>query len=425
MSYAEAYREGTPVNGASVYRIPEQFLPDLEKKVAKINKVAEKLDKPLVELTLTDEVTTVEVNVGGRIASRVGRKMTYKARYVTVKGNTPVLDGWRFLAVVLHSRQGNEFMQVPQEFTHLADQANTDLAAFVYTDKHCDHCNLPRPRNATYLVRHDVTGDIKQVGSTCLGDFTGFHSPQAAAKACENIFRLFGLLKDYSVQVPRTTKTFMLEDWMAFVAVEISQNGWRSRGGYGPDSTADAAKTAIINYVNQPNLPYPADEHFATAKRVIEWARNVDATDNDFLRGMQACLVDEINEDDMGRTAAAFPAMWRAEREAAAAAKTDSSEWFGTTGEKLNLALTVTYKGRPYENNYGGFTTNIFFTDPQGRKFKWYCTAARNDMEVGQTYSVNANIKAHDTDRKTGEKMTIITRAKVIESTPDITALVS
>jgi len=292
-------------DGYRIYRIPRQYMADLEKKVAKINKVADKLDKPLVSLYKFDQYDTV------KYTGRRGYRSSYTAEYVGVRGETPVLDGWRFLAVVLHSRTGNEFKQVPQEFTHITDKQSTELSEFVYRDKQCDHCNKQRPRNATYLVRHDDTGEIKQVGSTCLGDFTGFHSPHAAAKACENIFKLFRTIAEYD-KAPRTTKTFILEDWMMFVAAEIAENGWRSRKEYGSDSTADCAKVKIIQWADDPNFPTPDEKYREQATEVIEWGRNVDTTDNDFLTGMQACMVDEINEDDMGRTAAAFLSYERA-----------------------------------------------------------------------------------------------------------------
>jgi hypothetical protein len=38
----------------------------------------------------------------------------------------------------------------------------------------CDHCGINRDRRKVYLVRHIVTGETRQVGSTCIKDFLGW-----------------------------------------------------------------------------------------------------------------------------------------------------------------------------------------------------------------------------------------------------------
>lgn len=45
---------------------------------------------------------------------------------------------------------------------------------------HCEHCELKRDRKLVYLLKESASGEYRQVGSTCLMDFTG-HDPDKGA----------------------------------------------------------------------------------------------------------------------------------------------------------------------------------------------------------------------------------------------------
>lgn len=172
--------------GHESFWIPVERVKELTERVAKLNKKADKLGVPHVSIIVTDNTKENTTKVAGRIALRRGPILSWTSREVLLKGEAPKLNGWEFLSVVLHRPAGNEFVNV--------QNANVDLSEFNYTDKHCDHCNKLRVRNSTFLVRHD-DGQIKQVGSTCLTDYTGVKSPQAHAKLLENIFNMFRELR--------------------------------------------------------------------------------------------------------------------------------------------------------------------------------------------------------------------------------------
>src|SRR5690606_13586692 len=57
---------------------------------------------------------------------------------------------------VIRSVEGEE---IPDEYR---DRANV-----------CDHCGTRRVRNETWLFRHEVTGELKQVARNCCKDFVG------------------------------------------------------------------------------------------------------------------------------------------------------------------------------------------------------------------------------------------------------------
>src|SRR4051794_7672889 len=94
---------------STTYKIPASRLKELQQKVAKINKRAAKLEKAPVTVTV-GERESVTVNQGGSLALRMGTTFTYEAINVTLTGETPILNGWQFIATVLHKPAGNEFV---------------------------------------------------------------------------------------------------------------------------------------------------------------------------------------------------------------------------------------------------------------------------------------------------------------------------
>lgn len=386
----------------ATYRIPTQFIPELLEKVAKINKKAAKLGTELITVGLNGITHQVETQ------TKVGR-LTYTVEEVYVQGNTPVINGWEFVAVIRHITGGNEFHVVPTV------EGELELADYAFAAKNCDHCNQNRVRNATYLLRSTEDGTLKQVGSTCLGDFTGYNDPHAAARACENIFKMFHTFEGYSRMVPRTTKTFFLAEWMAFVAQSLRiDGGWASRATAGPNSTADKAKTRIIEFVKQNDeieVPTPAD--WDKGAEVIEWVRELDPQGNDFLEGVKSAMAsdDSLTEQDMGRSAASFIAMWKAQAEALKAETQATQDYMGVKGDKVTFEATLDRTGQ-YRGDYG-LSTIYNFTGTDGNKAVWFSS---NDLglTIGDSYIVTGTIKKQDVDRMSGDKVTAVNRCKVV-----------
>lgn len=98
---------------------------------------------------------------------------TYNARFVLVEAEgTAVINDWEFIAEVDHTEKGNIItgvgVEVPERY---------------YISKPvCEHCNSNRYRKNTYIVRNKTTGEFKQVGKSCLKDFTHGMSAEAVTQ---------------------------------------------------------------------------------------------------------------------------------------------------------------------------------------------------------------------------------------------------
>jgi hypothetical protein len=389
----------------NTFLIPLDRMDELQARIDKINKRAVKLDMPLVTLRHTGKVETRKVPLGGRMGYRMGPEYTYDAEWVEVLGSTPKIDGWEFVAVQVHRPAGNEY--------HWYSDAS-DVSEYRFRERECDHCHKRRVRNATYLVRHD-SGPMMQVGSTCLGDFTGAHSPQAAAKWMENIYTLFlDLRGGWGATAGRTTRKFFLAEWLAFVSLEIREHGWMP--GWkayeeGVSSTAQRAKQNILAASDPDHARMPSDLDYAKADEAIEWVRDhghsMDA--GDFKDNLLAATVSQdatVVEQTMGLTAALFPCMWKWERDQAKS----ESQYVGAIKDKVTLKVTCERIGG---GDFGyGWTSIYNMRDEQGNALTWF-SSKHNLMQQGQSYTVTGTVKAHKVDSYTNEKTTHVTRCKV------------
>ena len=102
-----------------------------------------------------------------------GKDDEYVAKFIIVEAEgTAIINDWEFVASIEHLSNGNIIKTV------------TDIEVpkrYFTADCECEHCHSHRHRKETYLVFNTKTGEFKQVGSSCLCDFTHGLSAEAAA----------------------------------------------------------------------------------------------------------------------------------------------------------------------------------------------------------------------------------------------------
>lgn len=96
------------------------------------------------------------------ITSETGRKHFARFIVVEVEG-TAVINGWEFAATIDHMENGN----IIRGFADIEIPERYRTAKPI-----CEHCKSNRVRKYTYLVRNKETGEFKQVGKSCLNDYT-------------------------------------------------------------------------------------------------------------------------------------------------------------------------------------------------------------------------------------------------------------
>ena len=98
----------------------------------------------------------------------------YTARFIIVEADgKAVVNGWKFIASVEHTEKGNIINRI----------GDIEVPERYYTsDAVCEHCNSKRYRKDTYIVMNEESGEFKQVGKSCLNDFTNGLSAEAVAQ---------------------------------------------------------------------------------------------------------------------------------------------------------------------------------------------------------------------------------------------------
>lgn len=138
-----------------VYSILEANMERLEKKLTRIQNKCKRFGCSFTYEKVGEEFKTLKDERG----------VEYKAKFILIEAEgKAVLNDWVFVASVQHTEKGNIInstgcsIEVPERY---------------YTSEPiCEHCNSKRARKDTYIVMNQVTGEFKQVGKSCLKDFT-------------------------------------------------------------------------------------------------------------------------------------------------------------------------------------------------------------------------------------------------------------
>lgn len=365
--------------------ISAHLIHEVTRKLARLNKRAAKIGATPLKVELDNE----------RVEKRGNKNV--KVVDVTVIGAAPILNGWELAAKLEHSEVGNVIRTSPRFEDDLPVEYRT-------AGPNCDHCNIKRARNNTYVL-HNEAGEWIQVGSSCLADFIGNDPAQVLWVFEESDSFVESEWENFSTG-PTFYKT---EDYLTHVVAAIRLHGWvsRSQSYSGQHPTADVAHSSIDPAPKSGPLAIE-DTDKAEAEEALKWVRNIE-TPNDFLHNIHTVgLNDYICYKDLGFAAAIVMAyqkeqdrLRRAEREAKLGA---NSVWVGEIKKRQEFTLKVE-RIFTRETAYGlSFITTLH--DEDGNVYTWF--ASSKELEIGKTYTGKATVKDHT--EYNGIKQTVITR---------------
>ena len=299
------------VSGVTTFRVLRRNLPELNVRIARLARRAERLGT--APLALRD--------IGG--ADR-------KHALVVLEGEAPALAGWTLAAIVDH-RDGEPRLRVTSSAAPALDPGR-------FRETRCDHCRLRRRRVETYVVWHAGTQRLRQVGTGCLRDFLGGHDPERLCRQAEYV-----LLARESIATaagPRLVPVGVIEgvaldELAAHAAMVLRADGWVSRERARETGWQASADAALHSLQSMPGAPRPVDLDVATC--ALQWARELLAakpTLSDFER--DASLVagaDRLRTARERGLACALIAVYRRRRAA--------SQHLGRPGEWLETVVVV------------------------------------------------------------------------------------
>jgi hypothetical protein len=384
------------------YRIPEENIEGLTKKITSINNKAKKLGCGEINFQVTGE-DYVTLNDGEVISEEtiIINKLAgintefYKRIIVEIEGTAPHLNGWEFMATLEHLDNGNIIRKATNE--EIPVEYRTAVVK-------CDHCGIKRARKDTYLIRNTETGEYKQVGSGCLLDFFNGQDPHNTAKYAELLTKIEG---EVGIFFGMTQPASYIEtkQFLNYVEECINRNGWvgRSTAEFRQKPTADEAYDMMFGKYGPRN-----PNNTTRVEDALNWLTSQPAS-NDYMYNLKAaCSNEYIHHRLIGIVAALMITYKKHLEKQKPVLDTSNSNFIGNINDKIELVVTVK-RSAFYESIWGAGYINTF-VDDNGNALVW---KTGSNFEEGKKYKIKGTIKGHDTYKD--EKQTQLTRCKAIE----------
>lgn len=381
------------------FTVYAELAPEVSKKLDRLAKKAESYAIPFAYSMGEEHPQKVAVREVDTLSQTIQTVSTYTVAAVDFEVECDELiraNGWTVRAKVEHGDKGN----VVTAFGGYKAKAEWFTAA-----PHCDHCQTNRFRSVTFFVEHE-DGSMRQVGRTCLKEYTGI-SPATAAMWAE-----VQDLVDTGMDCTRS-------EWDArglipmFSVLRILAHAYDAVKEFGYRKSAEKNSTRSMVTERVMSGAEPTAEGLARAELVSGWLVGMDRADASDLENncITLALGGYAKVQQFGLLAY-MPVAYerhqeRMARKAAQEAAGARSEFIGDVGQRITLkAVTVALLSS--WDGYYGMTWLYKFVDENGNVYIWYasrpCTA-----EDGAT--IKATVKDHN--ERDGVKQTIVTRCCV------------
>jgi hypothetical protein len=404
-----------------VARVWETNLGKLKEFVAPMEKLSAKLGlavAPSVEVVHREEFRVESEDAGFEVFVRL---------WVEVVSCPLKLADWRLAGLLEHTSEGNVLrmvdrsLQAPQEYRSRAPI--------------CDHCGTTRRRKDTFLVYNDRTEEWKQVGSSCLADFTGHPQASVYAEMCDRAFAFDAWLgdaeketkeeayKDAATGEPKQRRFISLERFLSYVCLSIRIHGWVSKAEEREEpwlkKTATATEAIDLwsaakyekRHGGTPLLPN--DQDCEEAKDAISWASELpeEKRQNDYMSNLHTLAKAGVLEFRDLPLAASMVAVFQRERTRKKEEElvSRSPKYIGTEGAREEFVFTVLFTSLVGEEQPCLMHRMV---DQEGNPAIWFASGS-TALVKGHTYRVKATVKAHEVYR--GKMQTRVTRIQVLE----------
>ena len=346
--------------------------------------------------------------------------------YVVEVGGVAKVNDWEFVATIQHKDNGN-----------IIRQFKTDIeipAKYRHTDSVCEHCNTKRMRKDTYLIYNESTKEFKQVGKSCLNDFTNGLSAEQVA---QYISWFDEIIQGQQVDSLNNNKYYLVE-YVVLNAIEtIKHYGFISRA-MAMESNDRFVKTTservfefmfphrcinskeILQQMEKINYKADTEENKTELQKILDWLNKVE-DNGQYIHNLKVTVADEYCESrDFGllcsMPSAYFKAfereqdrLLREQKKAEKMEKNAHKKHFGIIGARVDICISDAECITSFETEYG--TMRIYrFETTGGEVLIWKTSNFIDDID--KVAKIKATIKNHG--EYNGEKQTEINRVKVV-----------
>lgn len=355
--------------------VAQPCLAQLYAQLDKINAKARKYELP--------ELTATELNQ--KVVRRTidGNPVQVTAILVRIEGATVRAGPWSLIAS-MNEQAGTRRVRLFRQAPVLTDYLSEPMR--------CEHCNTNRARKRTFIVLHDVDGFSRQVGHTCLHDYTGITLGQVAAGT--HIQAYLNALEEKAEQWLDSPQYFerlphRLQDVLTLACAAIRSNGWHRAKDVDGVSTASDVRCALA----RPELLEVLDADREEAQRALAQAQahygpRVEF-ENDFEARVHALLrTQQVLDREIGVAA------WLAYRFGGAYVEPTVSEHVGRPGMRIETNVRVSRIADLGVTKYGPLEI-ITLTDEAGNQLVWKTGRRPREMREGTVLAIKGTVKKH------------------------------
>jgi hypothetical protein len=410
------------------YDVSFSMFPHFEAGLAKVNKTAAKLGVPPLTIASKKKITlrSGKIDYNDGLGGQTEKPAVFGWE-ITLEGEPVRINGWEFLASLEHgSEKGNNIRYVPgKEDPRVKSFANA-------SNKNCDFCHSNRDRNNTYIIKHIVSGELKQVGGQCLQKHIGDNARKLAKFAFHMDAFVGGLSDDEGSGGTRGKRGLEATDVQSAVAAAIAtieKYGFVRASGRDENdyrtSTVSIVSAGLFHHGSPEFIKEYKDilakiqnltaDDLKKADDVIDWFNALpdDAKESSYMISLESTInSDMVTPRSMGLIVSLPAVYYRATAADKPKADKIPSNWVGNPGGKLEpTEITVVHTG--FHDNQYGTVQLVKMKDDKGNMYTWW-NSSKMEMKNDMRYVITGTVKGHDEYK--GDKITTLIRVKAREA---------
>lgn len=383
-----------------MYEIFEGNMDRLEKKLTKIQDKCQKYGCEFSMRVVGETYKKVSAGDNGQ---------TETLRFVQVEASgIAKVDGWEFIATIEHDTPTNIIRAFRTEYPI--------PYKYYTTDPVCEHCNSNRNRKDTYLIRNTETGEFKQVGKSCLRDYTNGLSAEAVA---QYISWFDSLIMGEIPSGAHSEVYYNTQELLQYAVEAVNLYGYQKTYDYDGQFNWYSTRAVATTMVN---LSTGCREHIKNgfnenregnkekAAEVLAFVKTL-PDEYGYISNLKTiCSKEYCKDRDVGILVSAIACynreLKRAEEQKKASEQLSSSTWVGAVGDRIDIGEVEVKTLTSWSTIYG--VTHLYqMIDKNGNVYTW----KTNGMIDRKTVSVKGTVKEHTEFR--GVKQTELTRCKL------------
>lgn len=397
-----------------IYSIPVNKVEKLKKIINRYRNKGANITFNLLGKSIKDGILRIQ---DPKMHTFDEKKIKIECQDVEVDGSYKIND-WQFVGIVEFKSSGNIIRLADSSFEgEVPDR-------YKHTAPVCEHCHINRARTNCYLVYNSKTDEFKQVGSTCLLDYTeGMDANTCASTmSCLEIIRTIG--EDEYVDSDdffgdgfnHTGYGLNAEEVKKLAISTVKKYGYKKSDS--EISTKDILSTKLLGTFKQVDglgldAIVPASDE--EVKEIDNFAENIDDNNSYMHNAKVAWLSKDIEYRDFGFICSfvnTFLKYKEKEKQLKANQESSANEYVGEVGDKIQFTVSsarVLYIKDNSGYGYGAAPSYVWeLKDSVGHTYIWSTTYD----EINEGDTIKAAVKKQQ--EYMGIKQTIITRGRKV-----------